>query len=571
MSSSFLTVEDINSFNASYVVEEVYCVDTSLISVDEFIDVFYDFVKVNHTINDNEHVFTFEIHNNLWDGKYHFVKVNEKPITGSYSVVDVNTLKIITSEESVKLYLFMSSLVKSRKKINHSKYIKNPVKIITKKDIGTNYPFSYCNWDSNGRNCSGYMYFIAKPGVVYSIAFPNLVLFLLQKTDLVFDVVDDLIVGKVNRVKLGVDEDYLPFGVLVEGDELDAVVKYGDLELPVFYDSNLNDYCFDLDLSDKIDDGNVKLDLIVYESEYIKKGLFNLVLDAHYTRVDSFEELKHSMLSNEGVIELEKDIVFTENLIFDYPVFIIGNSHEIDLNSNTILIKKSNVKINDVTITNGQPCFIQNKNTKLILNNIIFRDCSITDEYKGSVVSTLSDENIQTELNSCSIFNCPHSIYHSSILVIENCKAIFNNYDDSIDNDYCMFLNQYDGDCTVRNSVFDLDLTGLCVEDINIKFALAMFGIGEGATFNTIIGEKLKGNDSLNFFDYGFNNYSHVYCEYYYPSISTCVVASPLTGFEGKSVCHAIIGSDFIYKNNVQITRKSDNLHNTIRILDLEE
>ena len=155
-------------------------------------------------------------------------------------------------------------------------------------------------------------------------------------------------------------------------------------------------------------------------------------------------------------------------------------------------------------------------------------------------------------------------------MTVENCKAVYIIYED-IDNDYSIFLNQYKGDCTVRNSVFDLDLTGLCVDEVNIKFALSMFGIGENATFNTIIGEKLKADNSLNFFDYGFNNRSHVYCEYYYPSVDDCVVASPLAGFEDKSVCHAIIGADFIYKNNTQITRKSDDLHNTTRILDLGE
>lgn len=565
---SFLTLEDINTVNIVYPVDTVHAIDMNLINtMYDFEDVYYDFVKISHRFEDNQHKFTFKIYNELWTGGFYFVDYNEVAITDGYEYLGDNTLEIVTNSPDIKLYLFMSSL-KQEKDIGTLTFVvKDPIRVITRRELGTTQEFESFWWTNHGRS-EGRIRFTAKEGVVHTLTQNLHVLFLLRKTDLVFDLTTTLTVGKVNHVQLGVDVDYLPDGAMVDGAELDAIVKYNGLEIPVVYDAVLNDYCFDLDLTSKNDNKPVKLQLVVNESKYIKKGSFKFSLNSQYTFISSFEELQYAINENISITRLNDDLVFDNDLIVNNPCLIIGNNKELDLNNYSILIQADNVKIIDCAVVNGSPAFIQSKNTKLSLENVKFEDCIITDEYKGSIVSTLSDENIITNLTECIILNCPHSIYHNGELTVNDCKALFNNFDENIDVDYALLLNQFDGECTINSSVFDIDLTGLCNDEINIKFASALLSIGENAVFNTVLGKRLKIDNSLDFFEYPFNNRSHIYIEYYYPSVDECVILSPVNGFEDKSLCHSVIGSDFIFKNNVQLTRRADNLENTNRTIN---
>ena len=103
---SLLTVEDVNTVNLNHI-NEFYELDTSKISEQEFNNVLYDFCIVSHEIQGNNHIFTFEIHNDLWRGGYYFTKSDGSylDVNGNYSN---NVLTLITSENSVKLVLYLS-------------------------------------------------------------------------------------------------------------------------------------------------------------------------------------------------------------------------------------------------------------------------------------------------------------------------------------------------------------------------------------------------------------------------------------------------------------------------------
>ena len=169
--------------------------------------------------------------------------------------------------------------------------------------------------------------------------------------------------------------------------------------------------------------------------------------------------------------------------------------------------------------------------------------------------------------------NCHHTIWHSDKLSINNVKALYNNFNDSLDTDYAEFLTMYDGEVDIINSVFDIDfdISYLCENEINIKFAQSLIGLGEETILNTIPSEKLNGNDTLPLFQYPYNNTSHVYIKYYYPSIEACVVISPKLNKESFSANHHILGIDWVFKNNVNISRLDSNNDNSIRKINWDD
>ena len=104
---SLLTVEDVNSVNLN-PINEFYEIKTNEISTQEFDNVLYDFSFVSHSINGNTHIFTFEIHNDLWTGGYYFTKNNGEylDITADYRD---NLLIVTTNESTICLVLYLSN------------------------------------------------------------------------------------------------------------------------------------------------------------------------------------------------------------------------------------------------------------------------------------------------------------------------------------------------------------------------------------------------------------------------------------------------------------------------------
>ena len=551
--NDFLTVEDINSIDVNNRINEYYVLDTGNIGTDEFVDVQYDFVKVSHEIVENDmHKFLFKIDNGLWKGKYCLTYEDNYVFNETKGEIQ-GGVYCITSHSTVKLYIILNEFDDYFDVVFQIGMINDDfIRQISLNEIGKMFIFKGILITSEGintMNIAGY----GTKGVYVSPISGISFLFLIKKTDLVFDLNNvDLAVGSVNHVPLGVDAHYLPSGDLVDGDELDAVVLYDGEELPVVFDSIVNDYCFDLDLTDKSDVKPVNLSLKVYESEYINHMESNFSLACHYEHASSFNELTRLLDRNVEIIELTEDLIVNNNILLGYDCLIKGNGSELDLNNHSIFIADGvNVKLQNINFINGKPAITQKDDSKLEITDCSFIDCSITDDYKGSVLSTYESENVITNITSTSIYNCPHSIWHDGELTLSKLTATYDKID-NIDTDYSMFLTKYDGIVEINNSVFDieLDTTTLCSEQINIKYAQSLFSISETVQINGLSGEKLRQNNSLNIFD---NNVSNINATYYYPKIEACVRIK--SDIRDKACCHHIIGTDWIFKNNTLLER----------------
>ena len=562
---SFLTVEDVNTVNLDYV-NEFYKLDTSKISSQEFNNILYDFCIVSHSTNNDEHVFTFEVHNKLWCGYCRVLNSH-----GS-TLIDVTysdgVITAISDTDSVKLILYLCSYVDF-----HFRSIVFDIPNISFLAINKNEIDSYKEIPIINYTGETSVESILANSLGVNGVLGGFLLVLLKKTDLVYDLTDTILqVGIVNKVQLNVDEDYLPGGNLVDNDLLDIVIEYDDLKIPARYDEDLNDYCFDLDLTEKIDDSAINIRTIINENDLVNAGAFEHKLSCNYASAASFTDLQSQLVSGAEVIELTGNITFTNNLIIPNDVYIIGNSRSINLSKYNIRTQSNNVKCENINFQNGSSCFIQDENSKLILNNCKFSNAFINDIYKGSVVSSNVEDTI-TELNYCIFNNCHHSIYTGGELTVNNCKALFNIWNDSIDTDYSAFATVYDGNVEISNSIFDIDYDTdiLCSNELDIKFSQSLIALGEDTVFNGANSIDIKNSGVLPLFNNPYNNVSHLFAKYYYPQIENCVISSPTTGNEDKSVCYTFLGDDWVYKNNVQVTRDSWNNENTIRKITWED
>lgn len=547
--SSFLTVEDINTISINDIINSIWEFDLAELGEEDYTDVQVDFLKVTFKKDYQGIPYYYEI-------KAYNSTISDIVFKNNYgSRMDEDKI-VVYSNYPLKMVVFLNSFSSIH---NGSWYYLGPVVYLKKDEIGEPRIFTLYDWLNNTYEDSGVVN--VQLGVnylrpSYAPQSSTSLLCLLQKTDLQYSLTDTVLtVGKINHVRLNVDGEYLPSGSLVDGDELDAVVLYKGHELSVYYDASVNDYCFDLDLTEKFDDKSLDLTFKVYETKYLNSMIEDLRLKCMYQTAASFDELIELLNSNVEVIQLTSDIIADTSIILSNPVNIYGNGFSMDLDEYSIFIDTSvNVKFDSIDFVNGYPCMIQSKDSKLVLNNCSFTDCKITDEYKGSVLFTYDNENIVTEFNSCNILNSPHSIWHTGELTINKLTALYNNYE-NIDNDYSLLLTIIDGITDINNSDFNInfDTNILCSNQLDIKYAQSLISISEDAQLNGILGSKLTSNNSLN---YLFNNNSsNIYCRYYYPKIESCVEVTPVQGFNGKSCCHVVLGVDWIFKNNVEIKR----------------
>ena len=100
------------------------------------------------------------------------------------------------------------------------------------------------------------------------------------------------------------------------------------------------------------------------------------------------------------------------------------------------------------------------------------------------------------------------------------------------------------------------DDTRLCDNQINMGHAQSLLTCGTNATINDASYAELNEDNRLPFTNAPYNNQSHIYANYYYTDINTCVVISPEHGREDKSICYCRSGDEYIYKQGAQLTRK---------------
>lgn len=574
--TGFLTVEDINTIDINTFVNEYFVVDTSLIGTDEFSDVQYDFVKVSHTINENQHIFTFEIHNSLWCGGYWFSKSN-----GDYIDMDAtwddnnNTITFTTNQSSLKLHLYLCSYALEFEWIRLEYAFEDmDTIVITKKELRSTRRIYYASLKDGSRNYTDIELF---EGVTVWHSLYKLVQ--LKKTDFVFNFNNNCLVGKINHIPLGVDQKYLPDGSMVDDTPLNIEIVYGDAVLPVTYDEDIEDYCFDLDLSNKLDTNSVKVSLKVTSNTYVNNGVFDIIIPCEYVTISNEVDLMTQLALGIKVLKLGADLGLTSNIQISSDVIVYGEDNKLTLNNHSIILNEGvKLILENAELNIGSPAIIQKENSILELTKVKFTN-NIAADYNnlGSCIfcdidleSLSVDSDFITRIKDCTFINNHSAIFHGGQLTVDNCKYL-NNDLTYVDKDNPAFLYQTDGDAEITNSIFDIDYQDntLCENQINIGFAQALIRCGLTATINTATHESLQEDNKLPFFE-NYRNQSHVFAKYYYPQIETCVFTSPVEDKENESICYCVTGTDWVYKTNAVVTRADWQNENTINKIDWE-
>ena len=579
--TDFLTVEDINTIDINTFVNEYFVIDTSLISTDEFSEVQYDFVKVSHTISEGEHTFIFEVVNDLWKGQYYALDSDGSSIKNTNVNNPKRRLTVYAgASDKVVVGLYLSEIgtwnlsglrVKRIPLFDENKGLYT----IYKDGVGKSVPIEV-QYVATGEKSQ---LSIKIDEGAKDIQNQFFVYGLLKKRKLLYHKILPVKAGIVNHVSLRVVSGFLPNGDYVEGDELDAVVLYDGQELPVIYDASIRRYCFDLDLTDKLDTNSVKLTLVVRTTKYINGGSYEHVVPCQYVSVDNETDLMSQILSGIRVLELGADISLTSNISISNDLIIKGNGKRLTLNNHSIIINEGNkLIIENAELNIGNPAIIQKENTNLELTGVKFTNNNATDYNNlGSCIycdvdleSLSVDSDFITRINDCTFINNHSVIFHGGQLTVDNCKYL-NNDLTYVDKDNPAFLYQTDGDAEITNSIFDIDYQDntLCENQINIGFAQALIRCGLTATINTATHESLQADNELPFFD-SYRNQSHVFAIYYYPQIETCVFTSPVENKETESICYCVTGTDWVYKTNAVVTRADWQNENTINNIDWE-
>ena len=573
---SFLTLEDVNTVNLNHI-NEFHEIDTSKISLQEFENILYDFCKVSHSINGSEHTFTFEIHNSLWSKLYNIAKTNDDIMFVDYNFtasLNGDILTVITSEPGIKLRLLLCSYYKHSNLTQEMWIPINSNINVTKKEPILDPPLTVSFYDYllpeiiREGEITGHIM-----DNIYEVSHHMYVLVNLIKTDLLYDLTETrLQVGNINTVRLNVDQDYLPGGDLTDDNPLDITVIYKGTENQATYDSEAGengDYVVELDLTNKTNNNPVTVEVRVNESKYINGQTNKHILKCDYITVDNFNDLTSAIVQGAEIIELSGDITFDGDLTLPQNLYLIGDGHRVNLRNHTVFVDGVSCKCKAVDFINGSPCFVQGAGSKLELLDCGFNNAKITDRHKGSVISTLNDDNITSILTRCIILNCHHTIWHNGELSVNNIKALYNNFNEATDTDYSEFLTQWQGTANITNSTFDIDFNTqeLCQGETDIKYAESLIGLSPETTLNGYTADKLQNDNTLPLFTNPYNNQSHIYARYYYPAIEECVITSPEQGYENKSACHTILGTDWVYKNNAKVTRAdSENVNNNRKI-----
>jgi len=564
--TGFLTVEDINTAKNTNGNKTIYHkIDTSFISeISDFSNVKYDFCEVSRSTSGSNITYSFKITIDSWNGRYYFTKKNGDYInaSGSYSSGS-KTLSFTTTETSVVLILCCNDCYAEVGDypfaINRMPFIEseiNPDLKVYLNEIGNRVRY---NWINLNTGATSQMLITLNRGFNREVNNGSTFFYTVKllKTDFQFNCSQSVIIGKVNKVHLGTNSDYLPNGDLVGNYTLAITVDYNGETLPVSYDGT--DYYFNLDLTDKTETGKVRFTVNVESNEVLNSTSTNVALNSQYQTVNTFNALL-TAVTNSDVIRLGANMTATSNININKSIKIIGNDKTIDLDSHRFVLKEDvEFKVENLQLDNGDTTIIQAKNTIVNLTGVIFNNCTSTN-YNGlgscifcdvDVDSLDNTEDYTTTLTECTFTNNANCILHGGQLTIKGC-TLDNNSITNINTNNPTFIYQTDGTCLIQQSAFDIDYDYSSTE-ANIGYAQALIMCGETANINGATHTDLQTDNILPFFEAPFNNRANLYAKYYYPQITDNVES--VSTVSGKACCHACSGVDWVFKNNVTVRR----------------
>lgn len=609
-----ITVEDFNSVLQEYGSSNIYhCIDTSLISEDyDYDGIKYDFCIVEReTTNTDEYTFKINVVNKAWTGGYYILDSDDEYVddaTASYNSTN-GVITIVTDHPTIKLHLYINNyctlfkfeqlnyilLSKNTRSIksNIRSSLENPflqfkllngsmpetltirntnneTGTVTVKNVeGNIYQSSHVyNWHYSGAmrledDNSNYLYFY---NTVVTVQLPiyNSSSYLPKSNNSY-----SLIKGKRNKVIYCISS--------AEYEIESGVCTFNSTTVPIDVELMFDGYTmltFYLDLT------NYSKNTAKFHLELNPNGdFYGLSYDLSMPCVNASVTNIASLVSECGnggatYVELTGGGTLTDDLVVTHDIVINGISDVvIDLDGHSIIVSDGvKLELSNCALVNGDNAIVQKVNSELIINNVSFSNC-VSSEFSnlGSCIycdidlNSLSvEDDFKTTLTGCEFYDNHNAIFHGGNLIIDGCK-LHNTDLDYLDKHNVALLYQTDGTATIKNSILDIDYTdtSLCTNEESIGFAQALFQCGETAKINNQTFTDMKNNG----FDFT-GNASHIFVKYYYATLSECVFTSPILGREDKAFCYCLSGLNKIFKENVQITKASDNAENTNRKIE---
>ena len=543
---SFLTVEDINSVlfnNQSHYWHEI---NTGLISESEdFTDVKIDFCNVSRSTSGSNITYAFEINNSYWTKGYYVLDKNGTYITPTVSL-STNTLIITTDKTSIRLFLYLG--VNTYDTLTHSPGIlridsmdlnykqlsnKQVIRILI---LINNHEGILRDFVTMGYNLIHYH------DNIFGFLLVNVI-----KSDFKFECTQQLIVGKVNKVALGTDSEYLPNGDMIGEYTPSIRVLYNDKTLPVTYDNTLNDYTFDLDLTEETTEHKIHLKVLIDGNEVLNSTSTDVTLSSSFETINTLDKLSH-LFNVGGVGRLGSDLTLTDDLTVTKDVYLIGNEHTISMDGHKIIVPSDKIfKAEQTTFTNGENTIQQNEASKVELINCTFTDCTGLGSVIDCQIDVTSLDNptdFTTTLNKCTLNNNDMCILHGGTLTVTDSTINGKISDDK----YPYFLYQTDGEAHISGTIFNLTHNTPITTDIGYNSCI--FTIGEQATINYGDHKEYSQNNVTGFLE-NSRNISIINVTYYYPPIEDYVTLQSTKGY-----CHSVSSVDFVFKTNVRLTRE---------------
>lgn len=558
-----ITLEDINTLMTELGTSLIYhTIDTSKISYNSYENVKYDFCICGHSIErQNVHTFTFRVENKNWCGWYYILDSAGNLLTNeaSYNSTTKTITITVPFKESIQLILWCLPYKSFEFRRIPFKLVSSNTFVINYSDLNSEIPYQILNLQTG--NVEDYT-FIAKKGIVNDLFYVYV-----NKIDYDLELNSNLIMGKKNIVS---------FNTPSLDVDCDCKVTYLDKTV----EFNLTDGEFIIDLNDYNSNKNLQITFELIENDMILGKTLTFNLQVNYVTVDNFSSFINEILVGSSIIQLNNSFELLDNIVISHDLLVQCNDNTLDCSDYGFIINNDCVfKITDGNFEQGNPVFTQLKNSTVEISNCSFINAK-NEKYNnlGSVISCDMDiSSLEvlddfTTIISDSIFKNNHNcILHGGNLTIDNCK-VHNTDMTLIDINNPYFLYQADGEATITNSIFDIDYhEDTTFENENIMYAQAIFMCGINAIINNASYNDLSNDNNVNWSNTPYNNLSHIYCKYYYSAIEEIVYSSPIIGKEDKAICYAVSGKDWIFKENVQITRESWNTQNEIRKITWED
>lgn len=298
--------------------------------------------------------------------------------------------------------------------------------------------------------------------------------------------------------------------------------------------------------------------------------------------VDNWTQLKNEINNTKGV-----DIVGlkNKNYIVDDDVIFYKRDMEIvgeNTNNGWAVIKnakklcfenkspsKSNYidfKISNVEFYNNVKVFNQKAYANLEITNCLFYKngkngkSNIGICIETPITDTYIDKNYGSiKVTSCSFINNKGSNIGTSMNInINTCRFGLNDWDYA-QHPQCWAMEIYGQKATVKDCDFAVSMSGKSplanLRHSNFSHGKAILRIGTSAYVNNTKGSSCKKNNSSPLLHNG--NTSYIYAKYKYDGVN--VTASPTRNHERSAHDIVVNGTDWAWKNNVNVSTVYDN------------